>query len=264
MFGVITVGRRAVAGALLTAKAAARKLVPLSIRQSLRRAPRLLGSRAQAIDFGSLRRVTPISRHWGADRGLPIDRFYIESFLQEHARDVRGHVLEVRDDAYTRRFGGDRVDHSDVLHVVAGTPNATIIADLTRADHVPSETFDCVILTQTLQLIYDVRAALQTLHRILRPGGVLLATFPGISHIARRDMERWGDYWRFTTLSAQRLFAERFSERVAVHAYGNVLATVGFLHGLATHELRREELVHADPDYQLVVAVRAVKGAPIP
>jgi len=37
------------------------------------------------------------------------------------------------------------------------------------------------VFTQTLHLIYDVRSAIRTLHRVLKPGGVLLATFPGIS-----------------------------------------------------------------------------------
>ena len=118
---------------------------------------------------------------------------------------IQGRVLEIGDSTYTRRFGGERVTASDVLHLQVGHPQATIIADLTSADHVPSNAFDCIILTQTLQFIYDVRAAIRTLYRILKPGGVVLATFSGISHT--NDLE-WGGswYWNFTTLSAQRLF----------------------------------------------------------
>jgi SAM-dependent methyltransferase len=129
------------------------------------------------VRFGSLRRVTPISRHFGFDRGLPIDRYYIEKFLVEHSQDIRGRVLEIGDDSYTRRFGGNRVAIRDVLHVEEGNVRATLVGDLTRADHIPSDTFDCFILTQTLHLIYDVRAALQTIYRILKPRGVVLATF---------------------------------------------------------------------------------------
>ena len=33
------------------------------------------------VRFGSLRMVTPISTNWGLDRGLPIDRYYIERAL---------------------------------------------------------------------------------------------------------------------------------------------------------------------------------------
>ena len=50
-----------------------------------------------------------------------------------------------------------------------GNPQATIVGDLTDAPHIPSDAFDCAIVTQTLQFVYDVRAALATLHRVLRP-----------------------------------------------------------------------------------------------
>jgi len=213
------------------------------------------------VRFGSLRRLQPISRVFGFDRGLCIDRYYIEQFLTRHAEDIRGHVLEIGDDGYTCKFGGERVSKSDVLHVVEGNPKATIVANLTCADHIPSDTFDCIILTQTLQFIYDVKAALRHLYRVLKPGGVLLATFPGISQISRYDMDRWGDYWRFTTLSARRLFEEVFPpECLTIEARGNVLAAIAFLHGLAAEELRSEELDYHDPDYEVLITVRAVKA----
>ena len=210
--------------------------------------------------FGSLRRIAPISRAFGKDRGLPIDRYYIEQFMADHAPDIRGHVLEVGYDTYTHKFGSHRVTKSDVLHVMPGSPKATIVADLTCAGHIPPDTFDCIILTQTLQFIYDVDAALKTLYRILKPGGILLATFGGVSQISRWDMDRWGHYWDFTTLSAQRLFEESFpGATVKVEAYGNVLAAIALLHGLASQELRQEELDHHDPDYEVLITVRAAK-----
>lgn len=212
------------------------------------------------VRFGSLRRMIPISREFGFDRGLPIDRYYIERFLAAHAPDIRGRVLEIADGTYTRKFGSDSVTRSDVLHVTAGDPKATIVADLTDANHIPAASFDCVILTQTLQFIYDVRAVLKTLYRILKPGGVVLATFPGVSQISRYDMDRWGHFWSFTTLSARRLFEEAFpAANVKVEAHGNVLAAIAFLHGLATQELRQAELDHHDPDYEISITVRAVK-----
>jgi SAM-dependent methyltransferase len=211
------------------------------------------------VSFGCLRRLTPISREFGFDRGLPVDRYYIENFLARQADDILGRVLEIGDNSYTRKFGGDRVTKSDVLHVVEGNPKATIVADLTSADHIPSDSFDCFILTQTLQFIYDVRAALKTLYRILKPGGVVLATFGGISQIAN---DQWGDYqcWGFTTLSARRLFEEVFpTANVKVETYGNVLAAISFLQGLAVEELCQEELEHCDHNYELIITVRAMK-----
>lgn len=217
---------------------------------------------SQPVCWSNLRRFQPISQVFGFDRGQCIDRYYIETFLARHANDIRGHVLEVGDNVYTCKFGGERVIRSDVLHATPGNSQATIIADLTCADYLPSETFDCIILTQTLQFIYDVRAAIRTLHRILKPEGVLLATFPGISQVSRYDMDRWGDYWRFTTLSARRLFEEVFLMGcVEVSTHGNVLVAIAFLHGLAAKELEPEELEYRDPDYEVLITVRAVKAA---
>jgi glycosyltransferase involved in cell wall biosynthesis len=211
------------------------------------------------VRLGDLRRLTPLSREFGYDRGRPIDRYYIENFLASQANDIRGRVLEIGDDSYTRQFGGEHVTTRDILHAVAGNSQATIVADLAHADHISSNTFDCIILTQTLHLIYDVRSAIQTLYRILKPGGVLLATVPGISQIS---IDEWADswYWAFTVLAIQRLFKETFAvENIQVQAHGNVLAATSFLNGLATEELRREELDYDDPHYQLLITIRAVK-----
>jgi SAM-dependent methyltransferase len=211
-----------------------------------------------SLRLGSLRRVTPISGNYGFDRGTPVDRYYIDRFLTRHARDVRGRVLEVGDAAYTRGFGGERVESVDVLHVEEGNPEATIVADLADAPQIPDGRFDCVICTQTLLLVYDVQAAVRTLHRILRPGGVVLATVPGVSRICREEAEAWGDFWRFTSMSAQRLFEEPFgSGAVQVEAYGNVLAAVGMLHGIAAEELGARGLDSRDRDYEVLIGVRA-------
>ena len=212
------------------------------------------------VRFGSLRRLQPIDRFYGWQWGQVIDRYYIEKFLAGVATDIHGRVLEIAENSYTLRFGSDRVTQSDVLHYVSGNPKATIIADLTDADHIPSNTFDCIILTQTLQFIYNVAAAIRTLQRILKPGGVLLLTCHGISQISRSDMANWGEYWRFTSLSVQKLLGEVFPEdHLTVHAYGNVLAATAFLYGLTAGELHQAELDYRDPDYELILGVRAIK-----
>lgn len=236
----------------------ARRMLPVSARRAIVRYTRwpLVGW----VCLGQLRRLRPISSAWGSERGKPIDRYYIERFLAAHAQDIRGHVLEIGTKEYTLAFGGERVTESDVLHVTEHKPDVTILGDLTSADHIPSNTFDCIVLTQTLQFIYDVPAALRTVHRILKPGGIVLATVPGISQISRYDMERWGHYWSFTTRSAQALFEAVFpAQSIGIEMFGNVLAAIAFLHGLAAEELRQKELDHVDPDYQLLITVRAVK-----
>ena len=129
------------------------------------------------------------------------------------------------------------------------------------AENIPDNSFDCIIITQTLQMIYEIQAAIKNLHRILKPGGVVLATSHGITKIARREgVDDWGEYWHFTTQSSKRLFGEHFApENIKILTYGNVLSTIGSLHGLAASELAPEELEFKDPNYELLVTVRAQK-----
>lgn len=213
------------------------------------------------VRFGSLRRLSPISRRFGLERGQPVDRHYVESFLSAHAGCVHGRVLEIGDDTYSRRFGVDRITRQDILHVVPDFPGATIIADLANAPQVPSAAFDCIILTQTLHYIFDLRAAVATLERILKPGGTILATLPGISQICRDQEDPESDCWRFTASSAARLFRGYFRHAdVQVNTYGNVLSATAFLYGLPAKELTCRELDHYDPDYQLIISVVARKA----
>ncbi|HET9905480.1 MAG TPA: methyltransferase domain-containing protein [Anaerolineales bacterium] len=212
------------------------------------------------VRFGDLRRLKPIGSDYGNSRGLEIDRYYIEKFLTEFSGDIRGCVLEIKHNAYTRRYGGDRVTRSDVLHPVEGNPDATIVADLTKADHLPSDLFDAIIFTQTLQVIYDIRTTIATLYRLLKPGGVLLATASGMAQLSLEDFDKWGEYWRFTSKSARLLFEEVFSVgNVTVRSYGNVLAAISFLEGLSVEDLKTKELDVVDRSYEILIAVRAVK-----
>jgi SAM-dependent methyltransferase len=238
------------------------RLLPKPMRKDLARwAARLsLRPRVGEVEFGDLRRLTPISDDWGFDRGEPIDRFYIRHFMERKSPAVRGRVLEIANNHLTSRFGGDRVTKCDVLHVSNNKPPVTIVADLSDGAGLPSNAFDCFILTQTLQLIYDAAAAVRTIHRILKPGGVALVTVPAITRISRYDMDHFGQYWCFTTKSAQRMFDEVFTPAgVEVRAFGNVFSAVAFLHGVAAEVLTSTELLQHDPDYEVLVTICARK-----
>ena len=165
-----------------------RSLLASPLARRLRR-PSLLGAMG----------VRPLSTEWGFDRGTPVDRYYIERFLAAHSADIRGRTLEVKSAEYARRFGS-AVTQADILDIDASNRDATVVADLAVGDGIPERAFDCFVLTQTLQLIYDVREAIVQCHRLLRPGGVLLVTVPIVSRI----VPRYGlttDYWRFTPAS---------------------------------------------------------------
>jgi SAM-dependent methyltransferase len=169
-------------------------------------------------------------------------------------------VLEVGDATYTRRFGAAAVERSEILHLT-DSANATIVGDLASPGTLPPGTFDCVICTQTLQFIVDVKAAIDSLATALRPGGVLLATVPGISQVSRYDMDRWGEYWRFTDMGIEKLFEDYFHPSdLQIRSHGNVLTALGVLHGLAVEELPGRSFRVEDPDYQVVVTVRAVRA----
>ena len=211
------------------------------------------------VELGDLRRTEPINSDWGRGRGRPIDRIYIERFLDRHRADIRGRALEAENDRYVRRFGS-AVAHVEVLDVLPGNPRATIVADLQNAPQIPDGSFDCIILTQVLLYVFDVQAAYRTIHRILAPGGVLLATVPGILKRSKDESELYGDWWRFTTQSANRLASDVFGEvNVEVETFGNVLVATAFLYGLGSDDLEPRELDVHDPDYEVIIGTRAVK-----
>lgn len=213
--------------------------------------------RVGAVDFGDLGSTRPVSLDFGFDRGTPLDRYYIEGFLARHAGDIRGRVLEVGDASYCRRFGGGAITHQDVLHVSSDAPEATLIGDLAQPGVLPEQAFDCMVLTQTLHLIYDMRAALRQTWRALKPGGVVLLTVPGITQMDRGEWNStWS--WSLTPYSARRLAEEFFGEHdVEVASCGNVFAATAFLQGIALEEVDRRKLDEQDAAYPVIVSVRA-------
>jgi SAM-dependent methyltransferase len=209
------------------------------------------------VFLGSLRRTTPFSDRWGFDRGTPIDRVYIEHFLGSHRRDIRGRVLEVKDSMYADRFGSD-VFATDILDVDGDNDRATIVADLGNLGAIEPETFDCFILTQTLQYIDDLGSAIENARNLLRPGGVLLATVPGISRSGGSNEPT--DLWRFTAAGCANLFGRAFErDTLEVTSYGNVLSGIAFLTGMAREELKPAELEASDDRFPVILAVRAVR-----
>lgn len=211
------------------------------------------------VRFGDFARTAPIDSYFGFGRGTPVDRFYIESFLARNRDDIAGRVLEIDNAKYSQRFGAERVVQQDVLHVRPGNPHATIVGDISVADVLPHDSFDCIVLTQTLQYIFDLRAAVTQLHSALKPGGVVLVTLPGISQIDP-DYSDGTWYWGFTAASASRLFREAFhGGSVSVESHGNVFAAVSFLHGVALEEVLPAKLLVQDASYPVIVTVRARK-----
>ena len=212
------------------------------------------------VAFDTKLSTKPISNKFGMDRGTPIDRYFIEDFLKQNKSLITGYALEISESTYSKKFGHD-IEKYEVLHYDDSNKKATIVGDLTKVSSLPENKVDCFICTQTLNFIYEVQEAIKGAYKLLKPNGVFLCTVSGISQISRYDMDRWGDYWRFTDLSVKKLMGFVFGEdNVEVITYGNALAATAFLQGLSVDDLPNISLLdETDPDYQVTIGIRAVK-----
>jgi SAM-dependent methyltransferase len=200
--------------------------------------------------------LEPLSYIFGYDRGSDLMRHHLEKqFLPEFADDIRGHCLEFAENLYIDGFGGDRVTKADVLHIDNTNPRATLVADLTQPNNLPSNTFDCIICTYVLHIIFDVEKAISELHRLLKPGGVLLVSVPQVS---LRDYKY--ELWRFTPEGLKLLLERDFGTgSVTIRAYGNSLLAAAAIRGLVVDEFTSTELDYHDPRFAPVVCARAIK-----
>lgn len=200
--------------------------------------------------------LEPLSRQFGMERGEAIDRYYIENFLRNNASEITGKVMEVGDDFYTCKYGYN-VSQSSVLHI-EGKGRKVIKGNLATGEGINKEMVDCLICTQTIQMIYDLESVVENIHGLLKTGGCALVTMHGIAHLCMSDYKRWGEYWRLTCQSAERLFQKHFKD-IQVVSYGNVKAATAFLYGLCQQDLKQNELDENDEQYPVIVAVKVRK-----
>ncbi|MFQ5668582.1 MAG: hypothetical protein ACE5I7_19425 [Candidatus Binatia bacterium] len=201
--------------------------------------------------WGNLRRTQPFSLDFGFDRGTPIDRYYVEKFFEQNRAHIRGDVLEIQVSTYTRRDGHDvHVAHSvDINSSVA----PTIVCDLASSDGVlPNERYDCFLLPSTPQHLRSLELSMRHALRVLKPGGVILATCAAFVPL----IPDGPDYWRNSAAGWAEIVQQAWSGcEVKVQSYGNCLAVVAAMLGLAIEELTPEELDVNDPRYPVVVTL---------
>jgi SAM-dependent methyltransferase len=201
----------------------------------------------------------PLSYDAGFERGLPMHRAFIERYVARHAVDIRGRCLEFQEDAYTTRFG--RPGCVDILHIDDTNPQATIVADLTAPNTIETGTFDCIICTHVLHVVYDFDRMIAELHRILAPGGVLLVAVP----TTLRAQSAWDELFRFTPLGLRTALTRHFGEaNVSVEGFGNSLTAAGSMRGLIERDFTRAELEHYDERFVIETCGRAVRGSRAP
>lgn len=227
-----------------------------TLKSAVKKVLKLLKPR---VSFGDLNRTSPLSIAFGYDRGGPVDRYYIENFLKANSPLIKGRILEIGDNEYTLKYGGERIAQSDIFHVDETNTVAAYTGDISNAPHVPDNLYDCIIFTQTLHLIYDFKGALATCYRILKPGGHLIITVPGISHIAQ---DQWGEYWlwAFTAKSMKLILGEHFDkEKIKLETFGNVLVATAFLYGMGLPEISKKKMDVHDKHFQVIIAGIATK-----
>lgn len=198
--------------------------------------------------------VTPLSNCYGYDRGTPIDRPYIHHFLSTNTHHIHGDGLEVKDNTYLRRFGADRIHTTTVIDVDPNNPHATLRADLSHPGALPATSFDCILLTQTLQLLAAPATALATCWRALRPGGTLLITVPCLARISPSGAST--DRWRFTPRGLGDLLTT-WTGTTTITSYGNLRTCLAALLGEAAEELTDTERTPTDPAFPLLACAAA-------
>ena len=201
--------------------------------------------------WGNLRRVRPFSDTYGFDRGTPIDRHYLDRFLDAHRALVAGDVLEVQNSTYTQRFGHD-LSRTDTFDIVP-RPSLTYVCDLAESDAIiPAAAYDCVLLPNTLQHLRRLDECLRNALRIVRPGGAILASAAGFVPLTADA----GDYWRLSPDGWRDMLASTWAGAdVAVDGHGNCLAAVAAQLGLAVEELSDAELDAHDPRYPVLTTI---------
>jgi len=212
------------------------------------------------ISVTDLLNIKPISTDFGFKRGTPVDRYYIERFLKENQVHIKGNILEIAENTYSKKFSKENQCAYSILNYVP-SKNTTIVGDLTKPDTLPENEIDCFICTQTFNFIYNIQNGIIGAHHLLKKNGVLLATVAGLAQISRYDMDKWGDYWRFTDLSIRKLTEEVFGKgHVKVFVYGNILGAISMLQGIAVEDLPDKALLNMlDEDYQIMIGVVAIK-----
>ncbi len=218
----------------------------------------LFTQRDQYIKLMAAMPDRPISKRFGAERGKPIDRVYIEQFLEENQDKIKGMVLEMADSRYTEMFGHN-VEQSQILHL-NGWGKGVIKGNLETGEGIPENSVDCFICTQTIQFIYDIHSAVRNIYRLLKPGGVALVTAHCLGQISLYDYHNWGEYWRFTDMSMRRLFAEVFDkDEIAVRSWGNMKTAIAYQYGLCAEDLREEDVELQDEQYPVIVTATVRK-----
>jgi SAM-dependent methyltransferase len=182
-----------------------------------------------------------------------VDRYYLHRFLDQHRHLITGRVLEIQAAGYTLKYGRELAATDSVDVVPYSNENLTYLCDLAKSEGViPDASYDCFLLPNTLCALRDIEGCLSNALRVIRPGGVILATTAALMPL----MGDVPDYWHASAAGWRELADKVWPGcDVRIEQHGNCLAAVAAMLGLAFEELDPSELDVNDPRYPVLVTV---------
>lgn len=206
-----------------------------------------------AIDFGDFKRQIPFCPQFGNLRGIPIDRYYLDKFIEAIHNEISGVTLEIAGDkANPERFKLTNVTSYVTLNLEG--KDADIIGDAHDPKAVDKGSLDTVLLFNVLEHCERPWVVVENIYNWLKPGGQVFCMVPSAQRVHRQPQ----DYWRIFPDAMNSLFV-RFPRR-KLYVYGNPLTTLAAYYGIAHEELSREELDYYHEDYPVANCIHAQKA----
>lgn len=139
-------------------------------------------------------------------------------------RHARGQLIDLGcGDMPFRAFVRGQVSGYDSLDLYPRRPDVTYVADLQDMAVVPSAAYDTALCVEVLEHVPDPFRAAREIHRILKPGGVLVMSVP---HLSRLHDEPH-DYYRYTRHGVRRLLEQAGFELLELERRGGLLSFIG-------------------------------------
>ncbi|NET02467.1 MAG: methyltransferase domain-containing protein [Sphaerospermopsis sp. SIO1G2] len=213
----------------------------------------LLSVATHDIDWGDLKKTTPICQAFGLTRGKPVDRYYLSKFIQEIQPQITGKILEIGGTPKDKDFY--EVNPGSLYQVmnIESGPGIDIVGDAHDTSIIQPDSFDSIITFNVLEHCYAPWQVVENIYTWLKPGGKCFAMVPSAIRLHATPMDYWRPLpdafaWMFRNFSQQKLYI-----------YGNPISVIASYHGIATEELTTEELDAFHPDYPVATCIFAQK-----
>jgi hypothetical protein len=205
-----------------------------------------------SIDFGDLKRERPFCPHFGHFRGTPIDRYYLDRFIDEIRDEVKGVTLEIGGSKGNKELYKFN-NATTYLTMDLGGPDLDIVGDAHDPNIIEEASLDTVVLFNVLEHCEQPWAVVDNIYRWLKPNGQVVCMVPNAQRVHRVPF----DYWRILPDALNSIFS-RFPKR-KLHVYGNPVTVTASYYGIASEEFSREELDYYHENYPVANCIHAQK-----